>query len=201
MRQPSTRLTKMAMVLATPVAIVAAGALIFQASYSAFSAETRNSGNDWSTGQVALTNDSAGTARFQVTNMLPGQTDTKCITVTANVTVAGVVKGYAINPVTSVAGLENHIMVSADAGTGGSFADCTGFTKVTTEFTAMPLSTVFAANSYANGFGGWAVTAGRTSRTYKITWTFDTTGLTQDALDALQGTHTGVDFEWELQTT
>jgi hypothetical protein len=201
MRMPSARVGKLALLLATPVAVVATGALIFQASSEAFSATTRNAGNDWSTGKVALTNDSAGSARFQVPNLLPGQTDTKCITVTANATVPGVVKGYAINPVTSTAGLENHIVVSADAGNGGSFADCTGFTKVSTEFTATPLSTIMQANSYATGFGGWNVPTGTSARTYKITWTFDTSGMTQDQLNALQGSHTGLDFQWELQSS
>jgi hypothetical protein len=201
MRTSSTRVGRFAVLLATPVAILATGALIFHASYAAFSATTRNAGNNWAVGAVALTNDSAGTARFQVTNMVPGQTETKCITVTANASVAGVVKAYAIDPVTtSSGGLESRILISSDIGTGGSFADCTGFTKVSTDFTALPLSTMMLANSYASGFGGWAVGTGTSSRTYEITWTFDTTGLTQDQLNALQGMRTGIDFQWELQS-
>jgi hypothetical protein len=44
------------------------------------------------------------------------------------------------------------------------------------------------------------VTAGTQSRTYQITWTFDTTGMTQEAVDQLQGQHVGIDVEWELRT-
>jgi hypothetical protein len=202
MRTPSPRFAKIVALLVTPAAVVAAGAMVFHASFSAFSAETRNSGNSWSTGQVALTNDSAGTARFVVTNMLPGQTETKCISVTANVTVSGTVKGYAVNPVTSVQGLENHILLTAYSGTGGSFSSCSGFVaNPTPEFQNITLATLFAANSYANGIGGWNVSPGTQTRTYQISWTFDSTGMTQDQLDALQGAHTGVDFEWELQTS
>ena len=46
--------------------------------------------------------------------MLPGDTQTKCITVTADASVASTVKGYAINPVTSTAGLENRVKVTIE---------------------------------------------------------------------------------------
>jgi hypothetical protein len=202
MRRPGKKLSRTAVWIASPLAILLAGGLVWQSSYAAFTATTRNSGNNWSTGQVTLTNDSAGTARFQVSNMLPGQTDTKCITVTANTTVPGVVKGYAVNPVTSSAGLENYIFVTVAEGTGGSFASCSGFTPASTVLSNVPLSTVYLANSYATGFGGWNVlgTGGET-RSYEVTWTFNTTGLSQAALNALQGASTGLDFQWEFQSS
>jgi hypothetical protein len=205
MQQPSKKFSKIAVWIATPLAVLLAGGLVWQSSYAAFTATTKNAGNSWSTGQVVLTNDSAGSARFTVANMLPGQTDTKCITVTANATVPGVVKGYAINPVTSSAGLENYIDVTVVEGAGGSFASCTGFTPASgggVVVNDLPLSTVYLANSYATGFGGWTIAGtGNESRTYQITWTFDTTGLSQTALNNLQGVTTGLDFQWELQSS
>lgn len=204
MKTPTTRLGRVAAAIVTPVAIVTAGALISHASNAAFSATTRNSGNNWSTGTVALTDDDAGSARFQVSDMVPGQTDTKCITVTANADVPGLIKGYAINPVTSAQGLEDHILITVSHGTGGSFGSCTGYVPTATEITNVPLSTLFAANSYATGIGTWNVTGGvpgGESRTFQFTWTFDTTGLTQNQIDALQGAHTGADLQWELQST
>ena len=42
--------------------------------------------------------------------------------------VAGVVKGYAVNPVQSPQGLEDHVLISVRAGSGGAFSSCTGFT-------------------------------------------------------------------------
>ena len=204
MRSPTSRATKAVTLIASPVAILAAAGLIWHASYAAFSGETRNSGNAWPTGTVALTDDDAGAARFQVSNMVPGQTDTKCIKVTANATVAGLVKGYAINPVTSPQGLENHILVTVSEGTGGSFASCTGYTASNTLASGVPLSTLMLANSYATGLGDWTVTGDVHDgefRTFRFTWTFDTTGMTQAQLDNLQGAHAGADLEWELQTT
>jgi hypothetical protein len=195
------RTQRIVVALATPVAILAAGALVWQASYAAFSGTTRSSGNSWSTGTVALTDDDAGTARFQAAGMTPGSTETKCITVTANATIPGVVKGYAINPVSSPQGLEDHILITINQGNGGSFASCTGFVSTGNLITEMPLSTLATFNDYAHGMGGWSIGAGTQTRTYQVTWKFDATGLTQSALDALQGAQTGIDIQWELQSS
>ncbi|CAA9372596.1 MAG: hypothetical protein AVDCRST_MAG47-1372 [uncultured Nocardioidaceae bacterium] len=201
MRTPSPKATSIAVAAATPVAILAAGALVWQSSYAAFSGTTRNSGNDWATGAVALTDDDAGSARFQVASMVPGQTETKCITVTANASVPGVVKGYAVNPVPSAAGLENYVKIGIVSGDGGGFGSCDGFVGDTTVIpSGTSLKTLAGVDSYAAGAGGWNVTAGTQSRTYRITWTFDTTGLTQTQVDQLQGARTGIDLQWELRS-
>jgi hypothetical protein len=204
MRKPSAKLGKIALAAATPLAILAASAMVWQSSYAAFSGTTRNAGNDWSTGSVALTDDDAGSARFQVANMIPNQTETKCLTVTANTTAAGTVKGYAVNPVFSGAaagaGLENFVKVGVTSGSGGGFSYCDGYVSARTVIpTGTSLKTLSLSNSYATAVGSWDVPAGTSSRTYAITWVFDTTGLTQNQVDLLQGTHTGIDFQWELQ--
>ena len=84
---------------------------------------------------------------------------------------------------------------------GGSFASCEGFTSEGTLISDMPLSTLATFNDYARGMGGWDVTSGTQSRTYEVTWKFDTAGLTQGQLDALQGAQTGIDIQWELQSS
>jgi hypothetical protein len=201
MRTPTHHTRRIAAALATPVAILAAAALVWQASYAAFSGTTRTSGNSWSTGTVALTDDDAGSARFQAAGMTPGSTETKCIAVTATATVPGVVKGYAINPVASPQRLEDHILITIKQGNGGTFASCTGFVSSGTLITDMPLSTLAQYNDYAHGMGGWAISAGSQVRTYEVTWTFDTIGLTQSQLDQLQGAQTGIDIQWELQSS
>jgi hypothetical protein len=132
--------------------------------------------------------------------MVPGDTETKCITVTADATVPGVVKGYTVNPVLSPAGLQDHVIVGMNWGTGGGFGSCTGFVKGGEVFPPASLTALSAFNNYENGSGGWAVTSGTQTRTYEITWTFDTTGLSQDELDNLQGAKTGIDLQWELQS-
>jgi len=200
MNRPTLKMRKIATVIATPVAVLAAAGLVWQSSYAAFTGTTRNSGNDWSTGSVALSDDDSGSARFHPAGMVPGDTDTRCITVTANATVPGVVKGYTVNPVLSQSGLQDHVMVSMKYGSGGSFASCTGFVETGVIFPATSLTTLSAFNNYANAIGSWAVSAGTQSRTYQVTWTFDTAGMTQAQLDGLQNAQTGIDMQWELQS-
>lgn len=200
MLNSSTRSAKIAAACATPLAVVAAGALVWHASYAAFTGQTRNAGNDWSTGSIALTDDDKGGAMFQVSNMLPGDSQTRCITVTANASVPGTVKGYAVNPTFSSSVLSNHIMVTVLEGSGGSFQDCAGFTSQGTIAQSVPLATFAQASNYANGIGNWAVAAGTQTRTYQISWKFDTTGMTQTDIDGLQGAHAGIDMQWELQS-
>lgn len=206
MKKPSSRTQKILVAATTPVAIVAAGAMVYQASYAAFTGQTRNSGNEWSTGSVSLTDDDNGQARFRVGNMLPGDTETKCVKVTANASVPSTVKGFTINPVTSVQGLENRLMITIVAGAGGTFADCTGFTPANDGANGVivanaPLSMVSQKNTFETALGGWDVPAGISTRTYKITWKFDTTGMTQAQIDQLQGAKTGVDIQWEMRST
>lgn len=202
MQSPGTTTTKVLATIATPLALVALGATVYQASYAAFTGQTRNSGNEWATGSVKLTDDDNGAARFRVANMLPGDTQTKCITVTADASVASTVKGYAINPVTSTVGLENRVKVTIENGTGGSFADCTGFVASGPALVNdQPLSAIAQVNSYETGFGGWSVAPGVSSKTYRMTWRFDTTGMTQQQVDQMQGAKTGIDMQWEMQSS
>lgn len=206
MQSPSRRTTKVLVAATTPVAVLCAAAMVYQASYAAFTGQTRNSGNEWSTGSVTLTDDDNGQARFRVSNMLPGDTDTKCIKVTANASVESTVKGFAINPVTSVQGLENRVKVTLVAGTGGSFADCTGFEPIADATNGViaanvPLAQMAMLNTFETALGGWQVPAGTHSRTYQLTWKFDTTGLSQAQIDQLQGAKTGIDMQWEMRTS
>lgn len=111
------------------------------------------------------------------------------------------VKGYAVNPVTSPQKLEDRIKVTIDSGTGGSFADCSGFVaEGAPHVTNMPLSGIAQVNTYEAGFGGWAVAAGAKERTYRLKYTFDTNGMNQAEIDQLQGAVAGIDMQWEMRT-
>lgn len=201
-RARKNRARKWIAVSAGPLAVLIAGGLVWQSSTAAFTATTRNSGNAWSTGQVTLTDDDRGVAGFTVENLIPGQTGQKCIVVTSGSNVAGEVRAYVQNLSTSAQGLENHIKLLVEKGTGGSFDDCTGFTPAPGALPAQSLTTLAQVNNnYATGGAIWA-TAGTPgeSQSYRGTWVFDTTGLTQQQIDALQGARTSIDLVWELQT-
>ncbi len=204
MRTPSARTRKILTATVIPLSIIAAGASVWHSSYAAFTAETRNSGNAWSTGRLTISDDDAGSARFTVADLVPDQTETKCIKVTANTTVGGHVKFYVINPVTTALALEDHIDLTVDEGTGGDFASCTGFVSEDVVHPAAPLSGLMTDHgTYANGLGSWTPSGSASDqvKTYRISWTFNATGMTENELNALQGSHTGVDFEWEIQNT
>ncbi len=64
----------------------------------------------------------------------------------------------------------------------------------------VPLSSIAQVNTFEAGFGGWAVPTGVSSKTYRLTWRFDTEGMTQAQVDAMQGAKTGIDMQWEMQS-
>lgn len=98
-------------------------------------------------------------------------------------------------------GLESHILMQVEQGTGGGFASCAGFVADGPGFPATSLATLSTINyDFVTGGTPWATTGvPGESKTYKATWTFDTTGLTQAEVDALQGKSVSVDIVWELQ--
>jgi hypothetical protein len=194
------RARRIAALAAGPLAVLLAGGVVWQTSQAAFTSTTRNSGNSWSTGNVALTDDDRGAARFTVENLVPGQTGQKCIVVTSNSTVPGVVKLYQTSLSESGQGLDDRIKMSIEEGTGGSFNDCTGFTPSGPAPAFVPLG-VIPAVDYATGIHPWTTTGtpGET-HSYRATWTFDTTGMTQAQVDALQGASVSSDIVWELQS-
>ncbi|NJC24514.1 hypothetical protein BJ994_003590 [Arthrobacter pigmenti] len=202
MNAPSPRIRKVAALSAGPIAVLLAGGMVWQGSQAAFTATTRNAGNAWSTGTVMLTDDDQGRAAFTAEGIVPGDSGQKCIVVTSGSNVPGEVRAYTQNLSESAAGLEDHIIFDVEQGTGGSFNDCTGFVPVPDEQPGAPLSTLAEVNNnYTNGGSPW-ITQGTPGeqQVYRGTWRFDTTGLTQQQIDALQGSRVSIDLVWELQT-
>jgi hypothetical protein len=200
MHAPTARARQIATLTVGPVAILVAGLFVWQGSTAAFTASTRNSGNNWETGSVVLSDDDQGAAAFRVVGVVPGQTGSKCLVVSSQSNVRGEVRVYL--DTLGVQGLENNITVSLQIGHGGSFSDCAGFVPETT-LPALSLATINAGiNNYATGVLPWdtAGTPGE-SKTYRATWAFDVAGLTQAQIDALQGKSASADVVWELQAT
>ncbi len=82
---------------AVPVAVLACGGLVWQSSYSAFSATTASPTSNWAAGSVALADDDTNAAMFNASNLKPGSTGSKCIVVTSSGSLASTVKLYATN--------------------------------------------------------------------------------------------------------
>jgi len=200
MHAPSVRTRRIVALSAGPLAIVVAGLLVWQGSNAAFTARTQNVGNNWATGSVTLSDDDSGAAMIVVTNAIPGQSGSRCLTVTSTSTVPGVVKAYMSR--ISTQGLEDYIKITSDSGTGGGFGSCTGFVADSDPVPSISLADAALVNyDYATGGSAWTITGTPgESRTFKISWSFDTTGLTQTQIDALQGKSVSADAVWELQS-
>jgi hypothetical protein len=203
MKKPSPRTRAVLGFGAVPLAVLIAGGLVWQSSYAAFTATTRSAGNSWAAGAVSLTDDDRGAAAFTATNLVPGSTGTKCIVVTSTASVPGQVRSYVSNLSTNGSALGDRITFKLESGTGGSFNDCTGFVPSGVVEPAVPITGIAAARfDYSTGGHPWT-TAGVSSgesRTYRGTWTFDTTGLTQQQIDGLQGSSLSADLVWEFRS-
>ena len=181
---------------AVPAALLASGAMVWQSSYSAFSATTSNPTNNWSAGTVALADDDSNTAMFTATNLKPGSTASKCIAVTSSGSLPATVKLYGTSYSTTL-NLAGNLTLQVEEGTGGSFATCTGFTPSSTLFTGTLTSFGTTRTSFATGVSSWAPTgAASESRTYRVTYT-----LGAGTPDSAQGGTAAMGFTWESQNS
>lgn len=179
---------------AAAISLALVSLLVLRVSSAAFSAQTDNPGNSWATGQIALSDDDGGaSALFDVTGMVPGGSETNCITVTYTGDIdPGVVKLYA--DVTD-GGLGPHLDVTVREGDGGGFGDCTGFSTTATLETDVTLNAFAAHADYATGAGTWDPSATGQTKTYQIVVTLGT-----DTPDAVQGDSAQATFTWETTT-
>jgi hypothetical protein len=73
----------------------------------------------------ALADDDADTALFQLTDLTPGQAESRCITVTND---GPAPDGMRLSGSADGSGLDEFLHLTVDAGSGGHFGDCSGFT-------------------------------------------------------------------------
>jgi hypothetical protein len=192
----------LALAAAVLVGLLVSSAIVWRSSYATFSATSVNPGNAWAAGNLVLTDDdgggaASGTAMFNASGLVPGSTGTKCITVTYNGNVSAPVKLYAASPTGTLA---QYLDLTVEIGTGGSFADCTGFTPSGFIYsTTQPVASAgtlgdfnTTRTSYANGVGSWTPTGSAQSRTYRFIYTLQNNASAMN-LSA------GVIFTWEAQ--
>ena len=181
---------------AIPAAVLFSGALVWQSSYSAFSANTSNPTNNWTAGSVTIADDDSNTAMFNVANMKPGATGVKCINVTASGSLASTVKLYATSYSTTNA-LAASVNLKIEEGTGSTNASCAGFTGPSTLFDAALSSFGTTKTSFATGVSSWAPTgAGSEVKSYRVTYS-----LSGSTPDTAQGGTAAVGFTWESQNS
>jgi Camelysin metallo-endopeptidase len=180
---------------AIPMAVLASGGLIWQSSYSAFSATTASPTNNWSAGTVALSDDDSNTALFTAGNLKPGATGTKCLVVTSTGSLASTVKLYG-TAYSTTKSLADNINLKVEEGTGGSNSNCTGFTAGSTIFDGTTSSFGTTKTDFASGVGTWAPVGGTATKTYRVTYT-----LSSSTPDSAQGGTAALGLTWESQNS
>ena len=194
-------------IIAPAVGLLAAGLLVWQGSYAAFSATTVDTNNTWAAGTLVLTNNggtaaysAATSATFGGANLKPGATGTTCLTVKSVGTAAGTLAMYRSALADSAPSLGAQIQLTVTEGVPAADvqANCAGFpvAGVTTVATNQPLSTF--PSTYGTATGTTAVAAGTVLEAYKVVWTFVTTG-TNPGDTALMGKTVTAGFTWEVQ--
>ena len=211
MSRPSRRRVLRAV---APVAgLLAAGLLVWQGSYAAFSASTANTADAWTTGNLALTNNGGGAAYSGTTTgifggaaqpetgMKPGATGTKCITVQSTGSLAGNIKLFR-GTITGTNGtaLANQLNLTVTGAPIGAAvnvpSDCSNFPA--TGNVAVHTGTLTALPTAYGVQTGMAVATGTQRVAYKIAWTFTSTGSNAGD-NALQSSSSVADLTWEIQ--
>jgi hypothetical protein len=181
---------------AIPAAVIASGAMVWQSSYSAFSATASNPTNNWSAGTVALADDDSNTAMFTANNLKPGATGVKCIAVTSTGSLASTVKLYGTSFATTNA-LADNISLKVEQGSGATSASCAGFTGASTLFENTLNNFGTSKTSFATGVGTWAPTGTASeTKSYRVTYT-----LNANTPDSAQGGTAAVGLTWESQNS
>jgi hypothetical protein len=205
-KQPERR-RRVVRATAPAFGLLAAGLLVWQGSYAAFSATTQDNSNTWSSASLSLVNNggtavyaATTTATFGGANLKPGATGTTCLTVKSIGTSAGTLAMYRSALADSSPSLGAQIKLTIDQGVPASDvqANCVGFPAagVTNVATNVPLSTY--PTTYATATGPVAVATGTVLEAYRVTWTFVSLGST--VLDnPLQNKTVTAGFTWELQ--
>lgn len=199
MSASNSRLRAVAKWSAVPVGLIVSAALVWQASYSAFTATTSNPTNNWATGTVVLSDDDTGTAMFNATVLKPGSTGEKCIVVTSSGTLAATVKLYGTGVATTNA-LSSYVDLTVQQGTVGTFAGgCAGFTQdagAPNLFTGTLAAFATAYTNFGTGFGTFAPAAGTVTRVYKIVYTINAA-----TPNGSQGGTASIGLTWESQNS
>ena len=189
------------------VAMLAAGLLVWQSSYAAFSATTQSNTDAWASGSLTLTNNGgtavyAGTttATFNETPIKPGSTGTKCLTVKSVGTAAGSLHFYRSALADSAPPLGAQIQLTIDAAPVASdvLVGCAGFPAVGLTNVVTNVALTGLATTYAGATGPVAVASGTQLVAYRIAWTFVSTGTTAGD-NALQSKTVTAGFTWEIQ--
>lgn len=177
------------------------GSVVALGVFGLFSATTQNSGNEISSGTVALSDNDAGSAQLNITGAKPGDSWTRCIKVTYNGSLPADVHSY-VQGGTGPLSPYLHLILSQGTESNAVFPSCIGFVPDATNGTGVTYNGPALgapAGSYETGsnvvpFGQVAWETGN-SLVFKSVVTLDPA-----APDLAQGNTSGVySIVWEAR--
>jgi hypothetical protein len=169
--------------------LVASGGLVWRHTEAAFTATAVNPGNNWTAGQVNLSDDDTGAAVFTATGVSAGIADSRCIVVTytGDVPIAEV-RVYA-TAYSNTGGLADDVTLTVAEDSGGTYAGCAA--PVGNQIYTGTLE-AFGASTYASDLGSWAPASNGLTKVYRIRYAVG-------AGAPVTGSTT-VTFTWEART-
>lgn len=184
-------------ILSTIGGIALSSTFVLQATSAAFTAQTSNAGNVVATSDVALSDNDAGSALFQVSDMNQGDVETRCIEVsyegTTDARPVVLYSGGYTDSSTLGQYLNVDVLLANAGATCAAFAGASIFTGTLDVLDA-------THTTYANGLGGWdpaaASAATPETRAYRISIGLDTAtpnSFSGESVSALT-------FTWEVQS-
>ncbi|HEX5741990.1 MAG TPA: hypothetical protein VFY17_10630 [Pilimelia sp.] len=195
-RLASAAVRRQAFFLAT---MVGAGAVVWNASTAAFSGTTVNPTNTLGVGTVTISDNDSGTALFNISNLMPGQTGNNCIVVSYTGTATSTVKLYVANYNTADGAADGitaptwlRMLIQVGTGTCGAPV---GLTNVTAAAPGDTMVTVSGKTNFSNGYSpGWTSAVNGNTRVFRFTYTLDAS-----TPSTAQGDSITTDFVWEAQ--
>jgi hypothetical protein len=186
--------------IAIIVGFLVVGSFVIVGSRAAFTATTDNTTNALGAGTVTLTDDDLGSAMFNITNMVPGDTVESCILVTYSGTVVNpaAVKLYS-GGYTDSGNFDTYLDIVIEEGDDGTpvFDDCTRFVADATIETGGTLSDFDTAHTnYGNGAGVWDPAGTPESKSYRFEFTLDAATPNAEQGESV----TALIFTWEVSS-
>jgi hypothetical protein len=169
--------------------------------FSAFSSTTTNSGNNFSTGSVTLSDNDSNQALYNVTNQKPGDAATSsCIKVTYTGSLASDVKLYSTGTIGTV-GQYVDLTITPGTQASPSFPDCSGFVADGSGaiYTGTLQAFATAHSSFANGLADYPGSSSAWNANDSVVYRFQVQ-LQGGAPDTAQGLATGShSYTWEAR--
>jgi hypothetical protein len=194
-RKDSKQQGKARKLLLTALVLGGLGAIAGLGAFSAFTATTENSGNQISSGTVAISQHSGATTLYNVSNQKPGDSTARCVRVSYTGSLASSVKLYVSSGITN--GTIFNLKVERGSGmtTLDGTMSCAGFTASSTAYDAALGSFPTTYGTGVDGKAAAAAWAQNDSVDYRFTITQndDTTANAHTSVTS-SGAHT---FTWE----